>query len=114
MTRADSWRAGFSLLEVMVAMTVMLLVLAGTLTAMTNAMGTERTAREMPDMNGHLRASMDLVVRDLLQVGQGLPARSPMGVPNGPGAGAIVGRARARRACAGARHVRRRTDVCPR
>jgi prepilin-type N-terminal cleavage/methylation domain-containing protein len=73
-TRRLQSDAGFSLPEVMVAMTIMLFVLAGTFTAMNNAMRADRTAREVTNLNGNLRASMDLVVRDLLQVGQGLPA----------------------------------------
>ncbi len=86
-TRSES---GFSLPEVMVAMGIMLFVLAGTFTAMNNAMLSERTAREVTTLNGNLRASMDLMVRDLLQVGQGLPVGRRVGVPNGPGSVAIT------------------------
>ena len=81
--------AGFSLPEVMVAMGIMLVVLAGTFTAMTNAMRAEQTARSITTLNGNLRSSMDLMVRDLLQVGQGLQIGRTVGVPNGPGSAAI-------------------------
>jgi len=81
--------AGFSLPEVIVAMGIMLVVLGGTFTAMTNAMRAEQTARSITTLNGHLRSSMDLIVRDFLQVGQGLPVGRVIGVPNGPGAAAI-------------------------
>ena len=82
--------AGFSLPEVMVAMGIMLVVLAGTFTAMTNAMRAEETARSITTLNGHLRSSMDLVVRDLLQTGQGLQLGRVVGIPNGVGAAQIV------------------------
>jgi type II secretory pathway pseudopilin PulG len=102
-TRARDGEAGFSLPEVMIAMLIMMIVMAGTFTAMTNAMDSERTARQITGMNNNLRASMDLIVRDMLQVGQGLPVGRRVGVPNGVGAARIArpGPAAAG-ACAGA------------
>jgi hypothetical protein len=85
--RADS---GFSLPEVLISMFIMMVVLAGTFAAMTNAMKAEEQVRGITTLNGYLRSSMDLVVRDLLQVGQGLPTGRVIGVPNGAGAVAIV------------------------
>jgi type II secretory pathway pseudopilin PulG len=82
--------AGFSLPEVMISMGIMMIVLAGTFTAMTNAMTAEQTARGITTLNGHLRASMDVVVRDLLQVGQGLQVGRVVGIPNGGAAAQIV------------------------
>jgi len=82
--------AGFSLPEMMISMGIMLVVLAGTFTAMTTAMNAEQTASNLTTMNGHLRSSMDLVVRDFLQVGQGLPVGRVIGIPNGPGAAQIT------------------------
>jgi prepilin-type N-terminal cleavage/methylation domain-containing protein len=82
--------AGFSLIEVIVAMGIMLLVMAGTFTAMTNAMRAEQGARSITVLNSNLRSSMDLVVRDFLQVGQGLQTGRYIGVPNGPGSQPIV------------------------
>ncbi|HQZ38383.1 MAG TPA: prepilin-type N-terminal cleavage/methylation domain-containing protein [Vicinamibacterales bacterium] len=81
--------AGFTLLELLVAMTIMLVVLAGTTQIMTSAMNSTAAAKHMLDMNSHLRAAMDLMQRDLLQVGQGLPVGRRVGIPNGPGATAI-------------------------
>jgi prepilin-type N-terminal cleavage/methylation domain-containing protein len=78
--------AGFSLPEVMVSMTIMLVVLGGTFTAMTNAMRAEETVRSITTINGHLRSSMDLLVRDFLQTGQGLQTGRVITVPNGAGA----------------------------
>ncbi len=82
--------AGFSLPEVMVSMFIMLIVLAGTFTAMTSAMRAEEMARGITTLNGHLRSSMDLLVRDFLQIGQGLQVGRVISVPNGAGAQPIV------------------------
>ena len=89
-TRRLGNAAGFSLPEVLVAMCLMMFVLGGTFTAMTHAMRADQVAREVTNLNGNLRASMDLIVRDFLQVGQGLPNGRVVGVPNGPGATPIV------------------------
>lgn len=88
--RTSRGDAGFSLPEMMVSMGIMLVVLGGTFTAMTNAMRAEQTARSLTTLNGHLRSSMDLVVRDFLQIGQGLQTGRVITVPNGAGATPIV------------------------
>lgn len=80
---------GFSLPEVLIAMGIMLVVLAGTFSAMSQAMNAQHVAKQITGMNGNLRTSMDLVNRDLLQVGQGLPVGRRIGVPNGAGATVI-------------------------
>jgi prepilin-type N-terminal cleavage/methylation domain-containing protein len=82
--------AGFTLPEMMISMGVMLVVLAGTFTAMTNAMRAEQSAKSITTMNGHLRSSMDLMTRDFLQVGQGLQTGRVITIPNGPGSTPIV------------------------
>ncbi len=87
---STSDETGFSLPELLVAMGVMLLVLAGTLTIMSDAIKAQNTVKDMLDMNGSLRASMDLLQRDMLQVGQGLPVGRRIGVPNEVGATPIV------------------------
>lgn len=88
--RTRSGEAGFSLLEVIVSMAIMLLVLTGTLSIMSSTMKAQRTAKDVLDMNSHLRASMDLIQRDLLQAGQGLPTVRRITVPNGATATLIV------------------------
>ena len=82
-TRSD---AGFSLPEVLISMGIMLVVLSGTFSAMTQAMKGEELVRLTTNMNASLRSTMDLAVRDFLQIGQGLPDSRRIGVPNGPGA----------------------------
>jgi hypothetical protein len=81
-------------------MGIMLVVLGGTFTAMANAFRAEESARNITTMNGNLRSAMDLVVRDLTQVGQGLPIGRVVGVPNGAGA-TLVRRPNPRGALAG-------------
>jgi hypothetical protein len=78
------------LIEMMVSMAVMLIVMAGTFNAMSQAMTAEHHAKQVTGMNSNLRASMDLMVRDMLQVGQGLPVGRRIGVPNGGGSTPIV------------------------
>ena len=70
-------------------MAIMMVVLAGTFSAMSQAMKAEELTRLITNMNATLRSTMDLVVRDFLQIGQGLPDARRIGVPNGTGALAI-------------------------
>ncbi|MEZ5283736.1 MAG: prepilin-type N-terminal cleavage/methylation domain-containing protein [Vicinamibacterales bacterium] len=86
MTTRMRSQAGFTLLELLVAMGVMLVVLAGTTQLLTSAMSGEVAASQTLTMNGHLRAAMDLLQRDLIQAGQGLPVGRRIGVVNGSGA----------------------------
>ena len=58
--------------------------------AMTNAMKAEQTARSITTLNGHLRSSMDLVVRDFLQIGQGLQSAASSASRTAPGATPIA------------------------
>ena len=78
--------AGFSLPEVMVSMGIMLVVLAGTFSAMTNAMQAEQTARGITTLNGHLRASMDLAGPRPPPGRPGAAVGRVVGIPNGVGA----------------------------
>ena len=64
---------GFSLLELLVAMTVTLIILAATLSLFQTALQTNDSSTQMSTMNGNLRSAMNLIVRDLLQAGQGIP-----------------------------------------
>jgi hypothetical protein len=82
--------SGFSLIEMIIATFVTLVVLAGTSQILQKAMDGKNASTQVLDMNGHLRAAMDLIQRDLLQAGQGLPVGRRIGVPNGPGADPIV------------------------
>lgn len=79
-------QAGFSLPEVLVSMGVTLVVLGGTFSAMSSSIRDAQTAKQVTSLNYNLRTAMDVIVRDMLQVGQGLPGGSRITVPNGPGA----------------------------
>ena len=84
LTRDD----GFSLIEVMVATTIMLVVTAATLTTFKNAMDINDTAGQLADANQNLRAGTNQLVRDLMMAGR-IIADGAVPVPNGAGALAI-------------------------
>ncbi len=88
--RRRSSERGFTMLELLITMAVMVIVLAGTMQIMSSALRGEAAAMETLDMNSHLRAAMDLMQRDMLQVGQGLPVGRRIGIPNGDAAEAIA------------------------
>jgi prepilin-type N-terminal cleavage/methylation domain-containing protein len=87
-TRAS--QSGFSLIELIVALAVTMLIMAGTFTAMSQAMKSHDTAKQISGMNSNLRVAMDIVIRDLLQTAQGMPTSKRVEVPNGLGAQAII------------------------
>ena len=102
-------QAGFTLIEMMITMGLTLIIMGSTLAAMNNAMRASELATLTTNMNQGLRTAMDIIVRDMLQVGQGLPSGRTIDIPNG--AGATRGqdaRARpaARRAPTSPRHAR--------
>ncbi len=78
--------AGFSLVELLVAMVIVAIIMGATLTALTNAYRATESAREIIGLNNNLRIAMDLIVRDFIQVGQGMPTGRTVQVPNGTGA----------------------------
>ena len=61
-------------------------ILGATMAAMNDAIKATDGAMLLANMNNGLRTSMDLIVRDMLQVGQGLPAGRVIMIPNGVGA----------------------------
>jgi prepilin-type N-terminal cleavage/methylation domain-containing protein len=75
--------AGFSLAELLVAMAIILVVMGGTMTALNQAYRSTESARGIIDVNNNLRIAVDLMVRDFIQVGQGLPTGRTVQVPNG-------------------------------
>jgi prepilin-type N-terminal cleavage/methylation domain-containing protein len=78
--------AGYSLIEMMVVMGITSLVMAGVFSAMTQATRSYESAKLITGMNQDLRVAMDMMVRDLIQTGQGLPTGRQVGIPNGLGA----------------------------
>jgi prepilin-type N-terminal cleavage/methylation domain-containing protein len=84
MTRED----GFTLTELMVATTVMLLVIGSTLATFGNAVNINDTASQLADANQNLRAGTNELVRDLMMAGR-IIANGGVPVPNGGGALAV-------------------------
>jgi prepilin-type N-terminal cleavage/methylation domain-containing protein len=79
---------GFTLIELMISMTIMMIIMAGALTTFDSAMGVSDAAGQLADANQNLRAGTNQLIRDVMQAGriigpEGIP------VPNGAGAGAI-------------------------
>src|SRR5208283_3598710 len=79
--------AGFSLIELLVAMAVTLIIVAATLGLFESALRTNQSSQQLSNMNGNLRSAMNLITRDLLQAGQGIPTG---GVTLPAGAGCIA------------------------
>jgi type II secretory pathway pseudopilin PulG len=77
---------GFSLVELLVAMALVLVIMGASMTALTNAYRSNENARGIIDVNNNLRIGVDLLVRDFIQVGQGLPTGRLVQVPSGTGA----------------------------
>jgi prepilin-type N-terminal cleavage/methylation domain-containing protein len=75
--------AGFTLLELLVSMGLVLVVISGALTAFTHAMRASDTTSLRLALNDQMRIALDLMVRDFIQVGQGLPSTKAITVPNG-------------------------------
>lgn len=78
---------GFTLVELLISTAIMLIILAGTMTAFRNGLTVNDTTTQLGDESQNLRAGADLMVRDLLQTGAGIPTG---GIPIPSGAGATT------------------------
>jgi len=74
---------GFTLVELLVSMAITTVILGATMAAMSDAVKANDSAIQMTNLNNALRTAMDLMVRDLMQVGQGLPAGRVIGMVHG-------------------------------
>lgn len=79
-------QAGYSLAELMIAMGIMTVVMGVTMGGIADVTKANDVVLQMVGMNNSLRAGMDLMVRDLLQVGSGLPTGHTVTIPHGAGA----------------------------
>lgn len=77
--------SGFSLIEVLVSMGILTVIVGATLTGMANMMTSNEIVLQTASMNNAVRSGADLIVRDLLQVGSGLPSGHTITIPNGAG-----------------------------
>jgi prepilin-type N-terminal cleavage/methylation domain-containing protein len=82
-------QAGFTLIEMMLTMGLTLIIMASTMGAMNNAIRASETATLVTNMNASLRTAIDIMVRDMLQVGQGLPSGRIIDIPQGTGGTAV-------------------------
>ena len=80
---------GFSLVEVMIAATITLVLLAATIASLNDAVGINDKASLMADLEQNLRAGMNLLVRDFINAGWGVPTGG-IPIPSGVGALAVV------------------------
>jgi len=76
---------GFTLVELLMAMAITTVILGATMLAMNDAIKATDSASQITGLNNGLRTAMDLVVRDIMQVGQGLPAGRVISLPTGAG-----------------------------
>ena len=72
---------GFTLLELLVSVAIMSVIMGGTMLAMAQAARANETALLVTSMNNSLRTGMDMIIRDLLQVGSGLPPGHAVQIP---------------------------------
>jgi prepilin-type N-terminal cleavage/methylation domain-containing protein len=79
---------GFTLIEVLVAITVLALVVAATLGTLTNALHATEAVSLMADTQQNLRAGLNYMARDFLQAGEGIPLGG-ITVPNSSGTSAV-------------------------
>ena len=66
-------------------MAITTVILGATMAAMNDAIKATESAQLVTGLNNGLRTAMDLMVRDMLQVGQGLPSGRVILVPSGDG-----------------------------
>ena len=69
--------AGYSLVELIVAMGLLTVVMGATLGGLANVMKGNEIVMAIASLNNSVRAGLDLMVRDLLQVGSGCPPATP-------------------------------------
>jgi prepilin-type N-terminal cleavage/methylation domain-containing protein len=74
-------QAGFTLIEMMVAMAVTVIVLGGAMVAFRDSTKTNRSINQTADMSDNTRAGVNMVVQDLILTGSGVPTGG-IAIPN--------------------------------
>lgn len=82
----SSDQRGFSLPELLIALLITLVVMGGTMMAFKDAVGLSRASQQRIDLDDNMRVALDLLVRDFISIGDGLPNGKILPVPNGAGA----------------------------
>lgn len=86
-----STERGFTLVELLIGMTLTLVILAGALGVLQDAARASNDAAALTDVNQNIRVAMNVVIRDLVQAGEGdYSLRTGVSVPNGDGVDQIV------------------------
>ena len=80
-TNALGSAAGYSLVELLVTMGIFTVIMGATLGGLSDVIKGNDTVLQMASMNNAVRSGMDLMVRDLLQVGSGLPSSHAVTIP---------------------------------
>jgi len=82
-------QSGFSMVELLVAVSLMLIIMAATLGTLTDAIHAVEAVTLMADTQQNLRAGMNFIVKDLVQAGAGLP-QTGITIPNTAGVSAVT------------------------
>lgn len=77
--------AGYTLIELLISMGILGVVMAATMGGLVSATKANEAVLNVSTMNTSIRAGMDLMIRDMLQVGSGLPPGHVIEIPNGAG-----------------------------
>ena len=80
---------GFSMMELLVGVSLTLVVLATTLGALSDGIRASDTAKLLTQMQHNARSGLNLMTRDLMQTGQGIP-KGGIPIPSGSGATAVT------------------------
>ncbi len=80
-----SAEAGYSMIELLIAMGITTAIMGATLGGLSDVMQSNDMVVRVTGMNNGLRAGMDLMIRDLLQAGAGLPKGHVISTPSGGG-----------------------------
>ncbi len=75
---------GFSMVEVLIAAAISIVLLAGAMGSFNSALGLNEKANLMTDLEQNLRAGMNLLVRDFITAGWGIPTGG-IPIPSGDG-----------------------------
>jgi hypothetical protein len=79
---------GFTLAELLMSTTITLIVLGTAMTTFKQTLAVNQTATLVTDSSQNLRAGTNLLVRDLLEAGRGMPTGG-VAIPSGAGSAAI-------------------------
>ena len=86
---AASREQGFGLLEMLIGVGLTLVILATTMVALSDGIRLNNTAQAVSEMRHNGRNGLNLMKRDLIQTGQGIPTGG-IPIPSGVGVTPIV------------------------